>query len=425
MHFPKPAPSLFQTALLAVAALWAAVPAVHAAEAPPTLKYELVQDDAIESRTRASYLPGGDRPYGVVDDIYWRAKQANLGEHQVVRMAEQMPGNAPLVMARYSPVSAELKVEIYKVERNGAETGVYRAIFGPAMGELWAQAGTYDGRDPFAAFVKPGDPAVFRNIGFDGVQVVVGHAMRYARAPIGVLAVTLPETEEELHIKRPGGLTAPPEMELTVRRYLKPAWYIAAPAALQPDGSSAAICLAASGNCSNQEELIAPALVTFQEWAGGSMSDLENMVGDKPAIFSGTTLSDLNDALVLNDFVDATYAQVGAGVAPVTDILRAKLVDSDSLADIQELLADDAGAGRATAVPGSGSLINEFKTGAYDLTIDADPIEGGQAGIRDYYVGSCADLTVSADECGPNSGALPRTDTYVEFDTVRFYEDTH
>jgi hypothetical protein len=214
--------------------------------------------------------------------------QNSVTAAQFARSVEELPANVPFVLGRYAPMNALLVIDIYKVARRGNITGLYHASFTPAHGEYWAAAKTYEdatskglpgfGPNPFKRFDcgPPTNPS-FCSIGMDGAEVALGHAMRFAGAPIGILIVANPQVSTT--ITTSGDVTNQ-TMTVSQAGTIGASWYIAAPAAFQTNagtsqntgGTSAAICVADPLISPCPTEQIAYALAVFNQWQGGSFS---------------------------------------------------------------------------------------------------------------------------------------------------------
>jgi hypothetical protein len=309
--------------------------------------------------------------------------------------------------------------------------------------------GLAQGADPFARFVDASDPNVFRVVSFVAAQVIMGHAMRYISAPMGVLVAAVPRVEQTLHTTR--GAHMRKSVQLEMHQYLDPEWYIAAPPSFQPGGSSAAICLNTSG-CSTTPYLVAPAMVTFQEWQGGTMPATPTYLGPQAVSDSST--------FRLEDFVVAAYVYTFAassmqsailngggsnysltanmqnlggmnGTAPIAGSAAgfyaglSNVVNEGSLAEVQAGYRSAAGQGTFN-LPGSSPVAQNFISGSETQVIQGNPLTGGMEGVKSYYVGDCA-ADQTFEQCtaaGQSSGVVPRADTYVELDAARFYQDT-
>lgn len=453
-----------------------------AATTLPSLNYELISWQARDP-AQSGYITSG-RTSGSIAELTTlqlennrAAQAAGLSAQEVARVIESLPANTPMVFGRYAPGTGDLAIEIYKVERlydparGGHVTAVYRAPFTPQHGMLWAYARTYMepaakrtgtgiGANPFARF-QSGSSPYFANASLEAAQVAVGHAMRFVGAPMGVLMVAVPRTEQE---KKKSGNAFRKKITITVRGYLKPTFYIAAPAEFQPGGSSAAICVDASGNCTGKPWMVAPAMVTFQEWQGGTIPDIEDHVTTWSETKKGFTfLSFVVFAFVFAFAASAALTAVmaptaaGGGGAAAGGLFTAGLqglnIGAGLMSTITGVALTEAGlyAGLSWVLNG-GSLtqiqngyLGSVGDGTYEpqsdnshpfeqqFVVDSrarvvtdDMLTGGLQGMRTYAVGNCpAGWTIR--ECqsrGWASGLVPRADSYIEVDATRLYQDT-
>lgn len=456
--------SAFNRLLSSAAALAALLmqPAAYAATVAPTLQYQLMGE--MLQRAGTSYLSTGAGEYGLLSAEREASERLGIDPDKAVDIVSALPSNVPFIFGRYSPTTGDLKIEIYKVERQGVKTGVYRAAFTPAHGKLWQQARTYadpansldPGQDPFAAFAGT-DPSVFEKISFDGVQVAIGHAMRFVGAPMAVLATSLPYAQQTMTTVQ--GSSYRKSVTVRTRGFIKPQWFIAAPPAFQPSGSSAAICIDPVG-CASTPYYIAPAMVTFQEWQGGTMPSTADLVSDISSSDSATFSFD--------NFLVAAYVYTFAGSSMQSSIQRSGSAGSNftarvqagnnntygtpssgyeapnesglyqglssvlsgrSLREVQQSFGGSVGNGRFTPAGGATSAFaQDFmpKSKQRTITDDAAGNTGGMSAVRTYNVGSC-DASLTLEQCtalGKESGVMPRADIYVELDDSRVYRDT-
>jgi len=456
--------------------------AAQSIASPPTLSYQLLAQLAGIS---GNFLSSGRAESDALDLAQMPALElennraavaTGLSAANVAHLIQLLPSNVPLVLGRYAPTTGDFVVDIYKVDRTVTTTGVYHAGFTPAQGALWAQAGTYQdpalkqtgattGANPFAAFVSASNPQVFSSITLDAAQVIVGHAMRYVGSPFGVLIVANPRTTQSTHTS--GGIFRK-TTTVTVKGYLEPHWYIAAPPQFQPQGTSAAICVdprvANPVNC--PWYMIAPAMVTFQEWQGGAMPELEDLVTTWSESKSGFTFVffvvvafavSFSASAILYSALGPTASSAGAEASQAAGSYTAalqgfgipagasasptvgvgggslyaglsELVNGGSLTDVQRGYSGAVGNGIFTpsADQTSTQFGQEFTADTETQVINLDPLTGGLSGTHAYYVGSCpASQTLAQCQAnGQDGGVIPRADTYVELDATRLYQDT-
>ena len=255
------------------------------------------------------------------------AVSLKLPSSEVASAVQAFPSNVPLVFARYNPMDMTLSIDLFKVERavvgGEARAGVYHAKFGPGHGDAWRAAGAYAvpaaretgavGLNPFAAFKSPlGCPVnyVFCNITLSGAQVAVGHAMRYAGAPMSLVAIN--KTRSDTSQTKSGNAFVK-KITTTVTGYAKPLWLIGYPAQFQARSAS----LPMATMCANDPRSercpayqVASAGVVFEEYEGGTLAGYE----DSWELFKETK-SGLGWLSVLVVAVVVSFATAGIGAA--------------------------------------------------------------------------------------------------------------
>lgn len=205
----------------------------------------------------------------------------------------RFPANSSYVFAAYSPENAELHVEIQRIEkRPDGRIYIDDADFTPWHGEKWKAAGKYrtaaevsaglPGYNPFENFKGASmTDAVFHNVGWTGVQVILGHAMRHYNALLGFVAVSRSRLDQ--HTSTKGGLFKK-TVTVTVNGYVKPEWYVATPVEMQTDGGmTAGICVSqsASGSATttcDDPAHIAISGISITQWKGGNMPVDESQI---------------------------------------------------------------------------------------------------------------------------------------------------
>lgn len=213
-----------------------------------------------------------------------------VSSNEISSAIQAFPSNVPLVFARYNPMEATLRIDLFKLEKAtvGSQTraGLYHASFSPAHGDYWKaarayisptdqQSGNRAGVNPFELF-KGSDSSLFYNVSLGGAQVAVGHAMRYLRAPMGVLAVASARYTQRTE---KSGNAFKKKTKTIVTAHVKPAWMIAYPAQFQQRNTSlpmASFCAndPKAGTCKAYQ--VATAGVVFEEFEGGTLSADEN-----------------------------------------------------------------------------------------------------------------------------------------------------
>lgn len=237
--------------------------------------------------------PGSTSVVGGAEAVQLANRSAaalGLTSADVASVVTLFPSNVPYLFARYNPLDQTLRVDIFKLEKtiSGGEqrAGLYRATFTPSNGDFWKasrsyihpdayKAGNTPGVNPFSRFVGSGDD-MFHGISLAGARVAIGHAMRYAGAPIGVLQVA--ETRMNSETQKSGNAFRK-KVTTIVNGYAKPRWFIAQPAAFMQRSTTLPMdqyCAADPDrtNCAAYET--ATSGVSFEEFDGGMLSNAED-----------------------------------------------------------------------------------------------------------------------------------------------------
>lgn len=213
----------------------------------------------------------------------------NKSAEEVATANSMAPSNVPYVLARYNPADSTLRIDIFKLEKvmkqGGNTAGMYHATFTPHHGDYWKanrsyispealQGGVTPGRNPFAAFAKPGSE-LFHNISFEGAKVAVGHAMRLAGSPLGVL--THPEARLSSRTKESSSFFKK-TVETWVYGHAKTRWYLAQPADILSRSTTlqmSSICTSdvTSTSCPVYEAAVSG--VAFEHFEGGTLDSAE------------------------------------------------------------------------------------------------------------------------------------------------------
>lgn len=383
---------------------------------------------------------------------------AGVDSKRLSDLVKAFPAGGAMVFARYSPQTAELRINAVKVEK-GIDGKIRMMIsdFTPHHGERWRASRNYltpseladparPGYNPFDQFRRdPTDP-VFHNINLSGALVAVGHAMQYTKAFVGMLAVTEPRFEQE--VRKSGGILKK-KVTTIVRGYAKPKWFVALPKELQPRGFTAQICVIPRATSCDAIEHVAPAGVSFEPWTGGNMPEMEDLL----SVWSQTKSS-----WTVLAFAVLTAVLVGFA-AYLTPTLFANSAMGANIIAYGKSLADAALIGAAAGgIYGAGTIIDKGGSwtspqdgmfGATDsgfmdpatpgseperMLVDAirarhvnGTMEGGLTGVRELYSGNCP-IGWTSDQCkaaGYRSGIAPRTDTWAAMNTVRWLRDNY
>ncbi len=215
-----------------------------------------------------------------------------LNAADIANVSTLFPSNVPYAFARYNPVDATLRIDLFKLEKAqlGSETraGLYSAVFTPAHGDHWKaqrayihpdsfKTGMAPGVNPFRAFESAGSE-LFHNISMPAAQVAVGHAMRLAGAPLALMSVA--DTRTTTRTKKSGGLFKK-KVETWVYGHTKSQWFIAQPSEVLSRSTTpafASICAQDPTRTSCAVYETAVSGVGFEEFEGGTLSALEDVV---------------------------------------------------------------------------------------------------------------------------------------------------
>ncbi|MBC8737260.1 hypothetical protein F6X40_10615 [Paraburkholderia sp. UCT31] len=317
MHFPFKK-TLTALTLVAYASVGTLLPAARAWADSVTVDVggTSVTYPKLDWQTVGDYNVGADG--GVRTSVSGDAAQVGLNDTaaaigksagQVADLVKTLPSDGAVVLARYSPMNQELRVDIVKVTKSRTNVHVAMAQFGPDMGNTWAAARTFmsagekatnpgPGPNPFARYSQSGD-GVFHGLSEQYVQTVVGSAMRYSGATIGLTAVLISRLNQ---YKTTSGGWLRKTVTYHFEDWKKPQWYIAFPAAMgasdQGIGTSGTdsdvflnggpICAVNENPCQGAHTMLSG--VSFQQWKNGSLSEDETMAQAWTESHSGWTL---------------------------------------------------------------------------------------------------------------------------------------
>lgn len=298
------------------------------------LGYVTVPDDG--SAPNVTWLGGGD----VAALGNTSAAALELDSSQVVSMVTQFPTNVPYVFARYNPVSGTMRVDLMKVEEtltnSGKRLGLYRSLFTPKHGDYWKAARQYIspdqyeqgdivGNNPFQAFMH-GNDDMFYKVSNEGTQVIVGHAMRFTGAPMGVLQVAAPRISTTT--KKSGSVWRK-KVTTTWWGHLKPSWWLAYPTSVLSRDSTQPIRSYCINDISENAECpmyqAATSGVAFEEFKGGMLDSTEETWELRSKTKKGFTFLTMFIAAVLIGF--ATMGLMSA-VAPAMFASNVGLINS-------------------------------------------------------------------------------------------------
>lgn len=379
-----------------------------------------------------------------------------LSSDRIDGAVRSFSANPPIVIARYSPENAELRIAVIKIERG--PDGAIRTWLGdftPYSGERWRvytrhyltsqEAGNPDlpGRNPFAQFAAtdpkncPGsfnpphadspctDP-VFHDINWTAAVVAVGHAMAHYRAPIAFIAMSQSRFTQK---KSSSGSLFKKTVKIEVDGYARPVWYVALPKEAQPYGQDAAICVIPGAQSCNDPDLVARAGVRVMRWEGGNMPATEDHLYHWEESHSSFTVLAYGIVVGLLSLAGAPM------LSNVLDIPSAAKALFDTVAYIAESTALGGHGGPLSAQDGfygatdsgyfdpnatwaaSGSEQARGMADAVKRKLIDAPLQNSLTGVREQYSGNCPESWTTA-QCraqGLDPGTLPRPDQYTPY----------
>lgn len=253
----------------------------------PKLQWQRVADMPTVATPGTSAIQGGSEAVSLANRT---ALALGMSASDVANANTLFPANVPYVFARYNPVDATLRIDVFKLEKGrtaqGSTTGLYHAVFSPAHGDHWKanrsyihpdsyKTGMTAGVNPFQSFLEPGTD-IFKNISMPAAQVAIGHAMRLAGAPLGLVSVA--DTRLSQHTKKSSSLFKK-KIETWVYAHAKSKWFIAQPLDVLSRSTSntyTAICAPDPDRDDCQRFETAVSGVAFEEFDGGTLSDHED-----------------------------------------------------------------------------------------------------------------------------------------------------
>lgn len=350
-----------------------------------------------------------------------------LNASEVADVVAGYSTNAPTVFARYNPMSAELRIDIFKVENVGNRKTIQRAAYTPAHGRAFAAALTYSsgpekearvgpGINPFELFGTPADE-VFHNVSaINAVQVAVGHAMRVVNAPLGLVAVANVRVVQKS--KKSGGWFKK-TITQTTEGWSKPIWHIVTPMAMQQRGDTAYLCaginVAQPADCPASRVVYSG--VSWTIWNGGTLPAFEDKVSHHVVKKSGFTLlagillgfPGALDTL----FMGALGMSGGAGLGDVVNVGDIVLPTRPA-----QGARSGFGPGLTSTNKAQLSVIQGMHANFDTATIESS----GVRAVTQAAFGTCAPGALIAD-CGGASGVLPRADSTAKHNTSQFWRD--
>jgi hypothetical protein len=268
--------------------------------------------------------------------------------------------------------------------------------------------------------------------------VAVGHAMRHLSAPLALIAVTDMRFDQR-QIDDGDLLTT--STTFIVDGYAKPAWWIATPKQLQPNGyTAAAYCVVKEQPCLSHH--VAEAGISVLHWQGGNLPADEDLLYHWEDTQSGFTV--LGFALVTGLLVFAgAYALGGevAGGAFSTSMGTGSVIgDASAIAGVSSAgyvgLTDIMHPGSAFdsqghylgSTTGTGELQPAKPTSEHERALQNNakvlqinrPLTNGLSGVGIVFAGNC-DPSVSTATCrrrNEQPGITHRTDSYTQYNAV-------
>jgi hypothetical protein len=442
------------------------------------LDWQRVSDMPLAASPGSSTVAGGDEAILLANRS---AAAMGLKAADVASAVSLFPANVPYIFARYNPLDGTLRVDIFKLEKtveNGVRrAGVYRATFTPSNGDFWKasrsyihpdayKAGNTPGVNPFARFIGGDD--YFHGIGMAGAQVAIGHAMRYAGAPLAVLQVAETRTGTET---QKSGNAFRKKVTTIVNGFAKPRWFIAQPAAVMQRSTTmpmASLCAPDPTRVSCAVYETATSGVSFEEFDGGMLSNAEEKWElDRQtksgwgflailvvAVVASFALAAIAPALGLASSAAAGATAVGAPAAGMMgSLLTAGGVLGASSSILASVALETAVVGSGMALLGGGNLggMYSFQPSALlgvmpvaKATVDAvdtsvigqklnaqvaprttsDFAQGGGtlAGFQATVVGNCPVGSTLAS-CAGATGVVQHMDQYSEQNMYQFVRD--
>ncbi len=253
----------------------------------PKLQWERVSDMPTVVTPGSTTIQGGSEAVALANRS---ALALGITAADVANANTVFPANVPYVFARYNPLESTLRIDIFKLEKGRAGTagtaGLYHAVFSPAHGDHWKanrsyihpdayKTGMSVGVNPFSRFMDAGDDN-FHRISMSAAQVAIGHAMRLAGAPLGLVSVA--DTRLSQRTKKSGNAFKK-KVETWVYAHSKSKWFIAQPTdvlARSTTNTYAAFCAPDPDREDCQRFETAVSGVSFEEFEGGTLNSDED-----------------------------------------------------------------------------------------------------------------------------------------------------
>lgn len=408
-----------------------------------------------------------------VNNLAAQALDGTLNANDLASAVALFPTNTPFVLGRYNPMTNELAVDIFKLQKTvkpgGARVSMLHARFSPEHGEHWEAHGAYidpashqRGERGINPFVHYGTNDTFENISFAGAQVAVGHAMRMVQAPFGAFVTFTPNIRIEKKKKKS---LLRKKITYIWHGEATPVWYLAMPSHLAkatPSASQPSICARDPNSESCPWYETAAAGVTFDVFEGGTLAanmDTWELKRKTQSGFSflgmvivgvifGGVLALAMPAVAIGGGVAAatgTSAGIATMIGSAAGVMGTTLVGSLAIeVAFWSAMGFLAGGNLGSTYNFSGPLNLDVNRG-YVQRADLDelnaklvtsiannaPMDSAPSGaswntltgIRTTIQGNCAFGNTVA-QCGATaSGVVQRSDQLLEFDSKRFLRD--
>lgn len=215
-----------------------------------------------------------------------------LSSSQVSSLLERFPSNGTLVVARFQPDAAQLRISALKViKKPEGTTEVYVSDFTPHHGEYFKAARLFltpseradvyrVGYNPFQSFRGANTDPTFYNVSSGAAQVAMGWALAYHRGIFGLFIESTTRLEQAQ--TKSGGLLKK-KITTTTRGYAKPKFYIAVPLEMSTARNTitpanfGVICATGASSCDHQDH-VAMSGIALEQYTGGNMPEIEEQV---------------------------------------------------------------------------------------------------------------------------------------------------
>jgi hypothetical protein len=353
------------------------------------------------------------------------ASAANLTADKVADVLALYSTNAPIVVARYNPMSAELRIELFKVEKVGNRQAVLRAAYAPAHGRAFAASMTYATEterqtrtgpsfNPFELFASSADDAFHNMVGLNAVQVAVGHAMQAGSAALGLVAIA--DIRVEQWKTESGGWFRKTVTQHT-KGWGKPLWHVATPTVLQR-GDTAFMCainVAQPTDCPPSRVIHSG--ISWKAWTNSSLPTFESEISYSTKSKSGWTLL----TFVLLGFPGAIQTATMGGLGMSGGAGLGDVVDVGDVVVLERPL-QGASSGFGPGMTATDEEQQKVIDGMH-ANFDTPTVEStGVRAVAQAAFGTCAPGATIAS-CGGPSGVLPRSDSLVQHNTTEFWRD--